>query len=214
MSRFRLLSDAQWALIEDLLPARTGKRGRPFRDARQVVGGIIYRDRCGIAWRDVPEVFGPWLGASGSHRRHASPTTHPSRSRPRRQGLFELGYPRPAAPTRRFLPLVRTVIGCTALDVNCNCKVRVEISWGERPSFGRRVRRSRRVGSPQASPYASKSRRQEKLCAVSQDACTRRAYTSGWCTTHYRRLRSGQDMDAPIRRYVRYDEGADDKPNP
>ena len=35
------------------------------------------------------------------------------------------------------------------------------------------------------------------------DDCPRRAYTSGWCTTHYRRLRSGQDMDAPIRRYVR-----------
>jgi hypothetical protein len=33
-------------------------------------------------------------------------------------------------------------------------------------------------------------------------------------TTHYRRLRSGQDMDAPIRRYARYDEGADDKRNP
>jgi hypothetical protein len=47
-----------------------------------------------------------------------------------------------------------------------------------------------------------------------QDDCHRRAYTSGWCTTHYRRLRSGQDMDAAIRRYVRYEEGADDKPNP
>jgi transposase len=33
MSRFQLLSDAQWALIEHLLPMRTGKRGRPFRDA-------------------------------------------------------------------------------------------------------------------------------------------------------------------------------------
>ena len=22
--------------------------------------GIIYRYRCGIAWRDIPEVFGPW----------------------------------------------------------------------------------------------------------------------------------------------------------
>jgi transposase len=37
MSRFQLLSDAQWSLIADLLPARTGKQGRPFRDARQVV---------------------------------------------------------------------------------------------------------------------------------------------------------------------------------
>ncbi|QZH69452.1 hypothetical protein K6L26_30430 (plasmid) [Mycolicibacterium farcinogenes] len=33
MSRFQLLSDVQWSLIEDLLPARTGKKGRPFRDA-------------------------------------------------------------------------------------------------------------------------------------------------------------------------------------
>jgi len=39
MSRFQLLSDAQWELIEDLLPVRTGKKGRPFRDARQMVEG-------------------------------------------------------------------------------------------------------------------------------------------------------------------------------
>ena len=51
MSRFQLLSDAQWELIEDLLPVRTGKKGRPFRDARQLVEGITYRYRCGIAWR-------------------------------------------------------------------------------------------------------------------------------------------------------------------
>lgn len=43
MSRFQLLSDAQWELIEDLLPIRTGKKGRPFREARQMVEGIIYR---------------------------------------------------------------------------------------------------------------------------------------------------------------------------
>jgi hypothetical protein len=46
------------------------------------------------------------------------------------------------------------------------------------------------------------------------DDCTRRAYTSGWCSTHYRRLRSGQTMDAPIRRYVRIQEpvGSPNKP--
>lgn len=53
MSRFQVLSDGQWALIEDLMPVRTGKRGRPFQDARSMVEGIIYRYRCGIAWRDV-----------------------------------------------------------------------------------------------------------------------------------------------------------------
>jgi transposase len=63
MSRFGLRSDAQLYLIADLLAARTGKR-----DARQVVEGIIYRYRCGIAWRDVPEVFGPWKTIWTGHR--------------------------------------------------------------------------------------------------------------------------------------------------
>lgn len=31
--------------------------------------------------------------------------------------------------------------------------------------------------------------------------CGRRAHSRGWCTTHYRRWRSGRPMDAPIRRY-------------
>jgi transposase len=43
VSRFQLLPDAQWALIEDLLPVRTGRRGRPFSDARAMVEGIIYQ---------------------------------------------------------------------------------------------------------------------------------------------------------------------------
>ena len=41
------------------MPSATGA-GRPFRDHRSVVEGIIYRYRTGIAWRDVPECFGPW----------------------------------------------------------------------------------------------------------------------------------------------------------
>jgi transposase len=44
-----------------LLPSSVGKKSRPFRDHRQVVEGIIYRYRTGIAWRDLPrEQFGPW----------------------------------------------------------------------------------------------------------------------------------------------------------
>ena len=75
MSRFQLLSDAQWALIEDLLPACTGKQGRPFQDARSMVEGIIYRYRCGIAWRDVTEVFGPWQSVLSWHRRMSADGT-------------------------------------------------------------------------------------------------------------------------------------------
>jgi hypothetical protein len=46
------------------------------------------------------------------------------------------------------------------------------------------------------------------------DDCTRRAHTSGWCSTHYRRRRSGQPMDAPIRRYVRLREQGSITDNP
>jgi transposase len=75
MSRFQLLSDAQWSLIAELLPSRTGKRGKPFRDANQVIEGIIYRYRCGIARRDVPEVFGPWQTIWTWHRRMSADGT-------------------------------------------------------------------------------------------------------------------------------------------
>ena len=75
MSRFQLLSDDQWALISDLMPGPTGKQGRPFADARTMVEGIIYRYRCGIAWRDLPEVFGPWQTVWRWHRRMAGDGT-------------------------------------------------------------------------------------------------------------------------------------------
>lgn len=43
-----------------MFPARTGRQGRPFADARRMVEAIIYRYRRGIPWRDLPEVYGPW----------------------------------------------------------------------------------------------------------------------------------------------------------
>ncbi|GAB3870004.1 hypothetical protein GCM10028801_46500 [Nocardioides maradonensis] len=54
------MNDAQWARIEPLMPSSEGRRGRPWREHRQVVEGIIYRFRTGIAWRDLPAAFGPW----------------------------------------------------------------------------------------------------------------------------------------------------------
>jgi putative transposase len=54
MDRDALLSDDQWGLIEPLLPPQRSGKGRPMRDHRQVVEGVIYRFRCGIAWRDLP----------------------------------------------------------------------------------------------------------------------------------------------------------------
>ena len=71
MSRFQTLSDAQWELIAPMLPTRTGRAGRPFSDARTIVEAIIYQYRCGIPWRDLPEVYGSWQTVWTWHRRMA-----------------------------------------------------------------------------------------------------------------------------------------------
>ena len=54
------LSDAQWAVLEPLLPAPS-LRGRPRRwPLRGLVDGVRHRTRTGCPWRDVPERYGPW----------------------------------------------------------------------------------------------------------------------------------------------------------
>lgn len=40
-----------------------------------MVEGIVYRYRCGIAWRDLPEVFGPWQTVRTWHHRMAAEGT-------------------------------------------------------------------------------------------------------------------------------------------
>lgn len=55
----RSLSDPQFSLIEGKLPRQTGRKGRPYSGARTMLEAIVYRYRTRIAWRDLPEVFGP-----------------------------------------------------------------------------------------------------------------------------------------------------------
>jgi transposase len=69
MPRNAILSDEDWARIEPLLPCSKGRRGRDFRDHRQVVEGIIFRLRAGIPWRDLPSEFGPWQTVWKRHAR-------------------------------------------------------------------------------------------------------------------------------------------------
>jgi transposase len=61
--RTAVLTDAQWVRVAPLLPSSADRRGRPFRNDRRVVEGLIYRFRCGLTWRDVPAEFGPWRRA-------------------------------------------------------------------------------------------------------------------------------------------------------
>ena len=54
------LTDAQWAVLEPLLP-KGKKSGRPpIWARRQLIDGIRFRVRTGIPWRDLPAEYGPW----------------------------------------------------------------------------------------------------------------------------------------------------------
>ena len=54
------LTDEQWALIEDLFPKNGGGPGRPWRDHRTMVNGMLWILSTGAPWRDLPGRFGPW----------------------------------------------------------------------------------------------------------------------------------------------------------
>ena len=49
------ISDKMWAMIEPLIP----KQGKP-NDNRLFVNAVVYQNKTGIQWRDLPERFGKW----------------------------------------------------------------------------------------------------------------------------------------------------------
>jgi transposase len=53
------LNDDEWALIEDIFP-EAAATGRPRRDPRELLNGMLWILRTGSPWRDLPPDFGPW----------------------------------------------------------------------------------------------------------------------------------------------------------
>ena len=43
-----------------LPPEETGKRGRPRKDDRTMLNGMLWIVRSGAQWRELPEAYGPW----------------------------------------------------------------------------------------------------------------------------------------------------------
>lgn len=55
------LTDDEWNRIVDLLPPEnTGMQGRPRKNNRTILNGMIWVARSGAPWRDLPERYGPW----------------------------------------------------------------------------------------------------------------------------------------------------------
>jgi transposase len=57
------LTNAQWEVREPLIPdpvRRADGRGRPWRDSRSVLNGILWVLRTGAPWRDLPARYPPY----------------------------------------------------------------------------------------------------------------------------------------------------------
>ena len=64
------LTEEKWEHVRPLLPAQRPPRGRPSRDQRQVLCGVLWIMDTGSSWRNLPEEeFGPWQTIYGQYRK-------------------------------------------------------------------------------------------------------------------------------------------------
>jgi transposase len=56
------LNDAQWEVVKPLLREKTRSdgRGRPWREARAVLDGVLWILRTGARWQDLPGEYPPY----------------------------------------------------------------------------------------------------------------------------------------------------------
>ena len=64
-----VLHDDEWAALKAALDHARSGRGRPFRDERTTIEGVLWRLKNGPPWRAVPPEFGPWWRAAQLHKR-------------------------------------------------------------------------------------------------------------------------------------------------
>src|SRR5262249_12030027 len=102
----RDLTDAQYTRLKPLLPSSEGKRSRPYIDHRRVINGILWIDRTGAPWRDLPGRYGPWQPCSdrlegGGGRGVGGGVLKPLKGQAAAQGKLEGGLPRVDPPVVR-----------------------------------------------------------------------------------------------------------------
>jgi len=56
----RDLTNQQWERLKPILPPQKPEVGRPNEDHRTILNGILWIDRTGAPWRDIPQSYGPW----------------------------------------------------------------------------------------------------------------------------------------------------------
>ena len=63
------VGEEEWAFLDPLIPKSEAKTGRPPRDRRQMLDGILWILSTGAQRRDLPERFGPWETVYGYFRK-------------------------------------------------------------------------------------------------------------------------------------------------
>jgi len=69
MRRYEL-TPREWERVSPLLPPQnTGQKGRPPKDNRVMLNGMLWIDRSGAQWRELPECYGPWQSVYARFRK-------------------------------------------------------------------------------------------------------------------------------------------------
>ncbi len=68
MKRYEI-SNREWESIKDKLPERTGKRGRPAKNNRIMLNGMLWIAKTGAQWREMPECYEPWQSVYARFRK-------------------------------------------------------------------------------------------------------------------------------------------------
>jgi len=63
------LTDEQWERLEPLLPPQRPLTGRPNKEHRTILNGVLWILRTGAPWRDLPERYGAWQTVYSRFRR-------------------------------------------------------------------------------------------------------------------------------------------------
>jgi transposase len=64
------LTDEQWERLRPLMPPQKPPTGRPTRDHRTVLAGMLWIFGTGASWRDLPkEEFGSWRTVYSRYRK-------------------------------------------------------------------------------------------------------------------------------------------------
>ena len=64
------LTNEEWEIISKLLPPEnTGKKGRPSKNNRNMMNGMLWIARSGAQWRNLPECYGAWQSVYSRFRK-------------------------------------------------------------------------------------------------------------------------------------------------